>query len=148
MGPIRLTHGILPALEKEPDSHVVNISSFYGLLAWRKTTVYAASKFGLVGFSLGLRQDYPRMGVTVVCPGYVDTALFESACRDFSSEPRRPPKWLTCSADLVARKTISGIRWNRPIVVVTWFARAMWWMTRLMPGVFYRLNRISRIGKG
>ncbi len=137
--PIRLTHRLLPMFQERNDGYVINMASHLGLTAWKRTTAYTTSKFGLVGFSLALRNEYRRtLGVTVVCPGYVDTGLYERM-ETTKQTPPRPPKWITISPELVARRTIRAIRWGTPIVTISWLARLVWFMSRMMPNFYYRL---------
>ena len=79
--PVLLTHHLLPALLAEPGSHVVNLSSLFGLIAPAGQTAYAASKFALRGFSQALRAELAEhgTGVTTVHPGGVRTRIAQSA---------------------------------------------------------------------
>ena len=77
---VRLTHTLLPALRAEPGSHLVNVSSLFGLVAPPGQTAYAASKFAVRGFSEALRQELAgEVGVTTVHPGGIRTRIAESA---------------------------------------------------------------------
>jgi short-subunit dehydrogenase len=77
---VRLTHTLLPALRAEPGSHLVNVSSIFGLMAPAGQSAYAASKFAVRGFSEVLRQELAgEVGVTTVHPGGVRTRIAESA---------------------------------------------------------------------
>jgi short-subunit dehydrogenase len=53
--------------------HVVLMSSLSGLASSPETSLYNATKFGLRGFGLGLREDLHGTGVgaTVLLPGFV-----------------------------------------------------------------------------
>lgn len=59
---------------------IVNVSSIAGIAAGPGTGVYAATKFAILGLSQALRYDLAPFGiaVSVVCPGTVDTKLYES----------------------------------------------------------------------
>ncbi len=61
--------------------HVVNIASMAGLLAVRALSAYSTTKFAVVGLSEALRAELEShgIGVTAVCPGFVNTPLVESA---------------------------------------------------------------------
>lgn len=87
--PVALTHALLPALVARRGSHVVNVSSLFGLLAPPGQTAYCASKFALRGFSEALRLELldRGVGVTTVHPGGVRTRIAESA-RIASGVPR------------------------------------------------------------
>ena len=135
LAPLQLTRALLPSLLARPEAHVVNIASIYGWVARRYTAAYHASKFGLVGFSESLRKEYVhRLGVTTVCPGFVNTGLFAAGT---SSTPEKqvtsPPAWLCTTPEVVARKTIRGIQANRGLVLVTPLAYALYYTQRFAP---------------
>ena len=60
--------------------HIVNTASLAGLSTARNMGVYTASKFAVVGLSEALRADLADqgVGVSVLCPGVVDTNIFGS----------------------------------------------------------------------
>lgn len=60
--------------------HIVNTASMAGHLAVPGLGVYNASKFAVVAISETLRADLTgkEIGVSVLCPGVVDTSIFES----------------------------------------------------------------------
>jgi NAD(P)-dependent dehydrogenase (short-subunit alcohol dehydrogenase family) len=61
--------------------HVVNVSSTAGLIGLPWHAAYAASKHALVGISEVLRYDLKKhsIGVSVICPGAVNTNLVQTA---------------------------------------------------------------------
>jgi len=80
---VRLTRAFLPVLEREGAAQVVNVSSIFGIIAPPAQTAYAASKFAVRGFSESLRHELEMsgspVGVTIVHPGGVRTAISENA---------------------------------------------------------------------
>ncbi len=81
MGPINVIQCFIPSMVAAGrGGHLVNVSSAAGLLALPMHAAYSASKFGLRGLSEVLRYDLMRhgIGVTVVCPGAVETPLKQS----------------------------------------------------------------------
>jgi short-subunit dehydrogenase len=78
--PVLLTHELLPTLLAGPGSHLVNVSSLYGLIAPPGQSAYSASKFALRGFSEVLRSELAgRVGVTTVHPGGIRTRIAANA---------------------------------------------------------------------
>src|SRR5689334_19271826 len=78
MGPIHVMSAFVPAMiEAGNGGHVVNVSSAAGLFGLPGHAPYSAAKFGLRGVSEVLRFDLEQygIGVTLVCPGAVDTPL-------------------------------------------------------------------------
>jgi NAD(P)-dependent dehydrogenase (short-subunit alcohol dehydrogenase family) len=78
MGPIHVIECFLPAMiDAGRGGHLVNVSSAAGLFGLPWHAPYSATKFGLRGVSEVLRFDLRRhrIGVSLVCPGGVDTGL-------------------------------------------------------------------------
>jgi 3-oxoacyl-[acyl-carrier protein] reductase len=144
LAPMQIVHELLPTLLAAEEAHILNVCSYMGLVPARKVPVYQASKYGLVGFTLALRNDYHRdhFGVTALCPGFVRTPLLDKM-RD--PEPHRlatpPPAILTTGTRKVTAAAIAAIRHNRGLVVVTPYAKLAWWMTRLSPSLVDWINR-------
>lgn len=68
----------IPELKRHPGAaHIVNTASVGGLVGMRGLSIYNTSKFGVVGMSEALRADLrPHgIGISVLCPGIVATAL-------------------------------------------------------------------------
>lgn len=64
IAPVLLTRDLLPALS-QARGRVVNVGSVFGDIAFPYFTVYSATKFGLRGFSDGLRRELAAQGVAV-----------------------------------------------------------------------------------
>lgn len=88
-GVVRMTRAFLPLLKASDEARLVNLSSVFGLIAPPGQTAYAASKFAVRGFSEALRHELKgtRVGVTVVHPGGVATAIAENARRPAGTPP-------------------------------------------------------------
>jgi NAD(P)-dependent dehydrogenase (short-subunit alcohol dehydrogenase family) len=72
----------LPELKRHGrEAHVANTASVGGLVGMRNLGIYNASKFAVVGLSEALRADLKPhgVGVSVLCPGVIATALPTSA---------------------------------------------------------------------
>jgi short-subunit dehydrogenase len=78
---IRMTKAFLPQLLSRPGSHLVNLSSLFGLIAPPTQVAYVTSKFGVRGFTEALRHELAGrgVGVTVVHPGGVKTNIAANA---------------------------------------------------------------------
>jgi short-subunit dehydrogenase len=77
-GLIALTRLVLPSMVERRTGQIVNIASMAGLLPVPHNSVYSASKHAIVGFSRSLRLEMAEfgVGVSVVCPGFVDGGMF------------------------------------------------------------------------
>jgi len=74
------TH-FLPLLKREKRAHIVNTSSLLGLFGAAGQGAYCASKFAVRGYTESLHHELlgTSVGVTCVHPGFVRTAIAESA---------------------------------------------------------------------
>jgi short-subunit dehydrogenase len=80
--PVTLARALAPAMIARGSGHMVFISSLAGKSAPPASSLYSATKFGLRGFALGLREDMRvhGVGVSTVAPGFVrDAGMFADA---------------------------------------------------------------------
>jgi short-subunit dehydrogenase len=113
--PIALARGLSPGMVARRRGHLVFISSLNGRVASPQSSIYSATKFGLRGFALGLRQDLrPHgVGVSIVMPGFIsDAGMFADAGVDL------PPGVGTRTPEQVAEGVISAVSRNRAEVDV------------------------------
>ena len=80
-GPVALTKAVLPSMLMRRAGHIVVVSSVMGFLGTPGRSTYAAAKHALHGYFDSLRAELWRDGikVTLVCPGYVKTAVSDNA---------------------------------------------------------------------
>jgi len=78
-GAFSLTAELLPAMREAKKGHFIYVSSISGKYADVSGAAYQASKRGLFGLALAIRQEERQHGIRtcVVCPGLVDTELME-----------------------------------------------------------------------
>ncbi len=85
---VAVAHHLLPALLAAPGSHLVNLSSVFGLVAPPGQVAYATSKFAVRGFSDALGAELAgRVGLTCVHPGGVATAIARGARIGAGTDP-------------------------------------------------------------
>ncbi|MGQ0803967.1 MAG: SDR family oxidoreductase [Actinomycetota bacterium] len=123
-GPIRGVRAFAPAMIERGRGYVVNTASIAGLFAYSWDAIpYITSKFGVYGFTEGLAL-YLRpqgVGVSVVCPGMVETNLGEHA-RLSGVEAGVPwtagmQDFRPIGADEVATQVVDAIRADRFLVL-------------------------------
>lgn len=75
--PMVLAKAFLPAMIEKGEGAVVNIGSISGKSGEAGSAAYAASKFGLIGFTQSLYEEVREHGikVSVILPGFVDTPM-------------------------------------------------------------------------
>jgi short-subunit dehydrogenase len=80
--PIVLAKELAPRMVQRGHGQLVFISSLSGKAASPASSMYSATKFGLRGFALALRQDLATsgVGVSVVAPGFIrEAGMFHEA---------------------------------------------------------------------
>jgi NADP-dependent 3-hydroxy acid dehydrogenase YdfG len=77
LGLLYCTHAAVPLMRDGGGGDIINVASVAGRQANMGSAVYNMTKWGVVGFSEGLRQECLHLGIRVTCvePGYVDTEL-------------------------------------------------------------------------
>ena len=74
--PIALARVLAPSMVARGRGHLVFVSSISGKVASPASSLYNATKFGLRGFALGLREDLrgTEVGASVIAPGFIREA--------------------------------------------------------------------------
>jgi len=155
-GVVHGTKLFLPYLVKEPEAHIDNISSLFGLVAPPGRTAYCASKFAVRGFTEALRHELEdtNIAVSVVHPGGVKTNIANSARIAESSEitadeleqrlARMNRNLSTTTPDRAAEIIIKGIKKRSPRIIVGPDAQLLSWIQRLFPKRYLAIaNAIS-----
>lgn len=107
VAPILLTRDLLPPLARPPAGRIVNVGSIYGDIAAPDFSVYAATKFGLRGFSDALRREVAAegIGVTYVAPRGTRTAGVEPFAAALEcqgtvlDDPAEVARWIWAAVD-------------------------------------------------
>ncbi|AYE95919.1 KR domain-containing protein [Mycobacterium paragordonae] len=113
--PVQMTRELIPAFTERGSGHFVYISSISGKTATARASLYAATKFGLRGFALCLRDDLrpAGVGVSVVSPGAIGGAgMFAD------SGASAPPLIGTGTPEQVGAAVVTAIERNRGEVTV------------------------------
>ncbi len=143
LGTVRMTRALLPRLLASPRAFVVNIASAAGIFGAPGMAAYAASKFGVVGFSQSLRIELAgRVGVCAICPTLVRTAIIARSAvagREEADAARRRGEMdaqlhrLGASPERVSRAIVRAIVKRRRLVMVNPDAWLLHKMHRFFP---------------
>lgn len=122
--PMYITKLFLDDMLHQNSGHICNIASSGGLISNPKMSVYAASKWALIGWSDSLRLEMTQLkkniNVTTIMPYYINTGMFEGVQ---SKIPILEP-------ETAAHTIIKAIENNKKMVTI--------------PGYIYRLTRIGQ----
>ncbi|MEO0047111.1 MAG: hypothetical protein RLZZ410_70 [Pseudomonadota bacterium] len=83
-GVFNCTQAVVPHMLKAGKGSIVSASSVVGLYGNFGQTNYAATKFGVVGFTMTWARELGPKGIRVnaVCPGFVETGILASMPED------------------------------------------------------------------
>jgi len=163
-GAVHATRAFLPHLASQPASHIVNLSSIFGIVAPPGQTAYSAAKFAVRGFSEALRHELQMakspIRLSVVHPGGIKTNIVRNsrAGSGVTDNERRVQSIerfdaiAQTSAKDAALRIIKGIEKNEPRILIGSDARFMDLLQRFRPATYWnvmakRIEKASKRGK-
>ncbi len=124
MAPMYVSLEFINDMIEKNSGHICNIASSAGILSNPKMSVYAASKWSIIGWSDSLRlemiQKNKKVNVTTIMPYYINTGMFNGVKSKIS----------ILDPEEVALTIVKAIRKNKKMLTI--------------PGHIYRLIRISQ----
>jgi short-subunit dehydrogenase len=126
-GVVHCCKAFIPLLQQEPDAHIVNMSSIFGLVGPPGHAAYASSKFAVRGFTEVLRHELKSTKISLSCvhPAGVQTAIADNArlgerasLQEAAVLRDRFKKLAPTSAAAAAREIVKGILRNRSRILV------------------------------
>lgn len=164
MGTVNVVETFLPDLVEKGSGRIINIGSIDGLVPIPGQSAYCASKFAVTGMSEVLYYDLrPQgIGVTLVCPGYVNTPMARS--HPVKDLPIRFQGWekvarllevFSSRPERIASRALEGAEKARFLVIPGLPSRFIYHYRRLFPrlaaasGVavgrlYHRLRRLQK----
>lgn len=143
VGVIQTTREALPGMIANRNGHIINIASMAGFVATPTYSVYAATKFGVRGFTEAVRREVLVWGIKVtgIYPGGVETE-FAQHTNMARKTGITTPNWLRLSPNDVAETVLKVIRRPSPEVVIPGLMRVGIWFNhrfaRLMDKIILR----------
>lgn len=132
--------------------HIVTVSSTAGIIGLPWHSVYAGTKHALVGISEVLRYDLKkhRIGVSVICPGAVNTGLVQSV--EIHAQSRAAEKSralfqkIAITPEKVADIIIDAIRKSRFLVITSADIKVLYYLKRhLFPAYHLIMLLLTRL---
>jgi short-subunit dehydrogenase len=144
-------------VRRKKGGHVVNVASAAGFLATPDLAAYGTTKYAVVGLSEALRGELlPHgIGVSVICPGIINTPIVKTARLKGSGVTRDQLvelyKRRSYGPEKVASAILGAVIKNRAVVPVTPEAWVTYTLKRALPEATPALvNRVlgRRLGRG
>jgi len=159
-GVVHGCHVFVPIMRRQGGGHVLNVASTAGLIASPMLSPYNVTKSAVVALSEAMYCELQaeHIGVTVLCPTFFRTNIFNSARvrgePGFESVVDKLMASAKLQADDVARLALDAVERDRLYALPHRDGRVLWRIKRLAPGVFHRLiprlmaMRARRRGEG
>jgi short-subunit dehydrogenase len=143
-----VVHGVAaayPRMVAQGSGHLLNIASLAGLGPWPTMAPYATAKFAVVGLSLSLRAEAASLGVrvSVACPGFVQSGIYDAATIVNADVRRLWAKipFPLMTAERAAARILRGMDRNEATIVFPFYARVLWWLGRINGALMTPLHR-------
>jgi short-subunit dehydrogenase len=150
-GVVHSTRAFLPHLANQKASHIVNVSSIFGIVAPPGQTAYSSAKFAVRGFSESLRHELQLakspVRLSVVHPGGIKTNIVRNsrAGSGVTDNERRAQSIerfdaiAQTSPKDAALRIIKGIEKNQPRILIGGDARFIDILQRFRPATYWKV---------
>lgn len=126
IAPMVVALQMLPEMIARDEGHICNIASAAGMISNPKMSIYAASKWSVIGWSdsvrIELHQARSKVRFTTVAPYYINTGMFEGV---------HSPIFPILDPERTSRKIIRAIERNKDFRGIPWSFHFI----RLMQGI-------------
>lgn len=133
VAPMVLAKQMLPDMVARNSGHICNIASAAGTLSMPKMSVYAASKWAMVGWSdsvrIELKEAKSKVRFTTIAPYFINTGMFDGV----KSSPLMPIQ----SPEKASRKIIRAIECNKIFKGIPYPLHFIRLMQGLLPTVMF-----------
>jgi short-subunit dehydrogenase len=136
-GLIEVTHAVLPYMIAQKSGHIINMSSVAGQIGAPLYSVYAATKFGVRGFTDALRREVGVFGIKVtgVYPGPASTEFSQHVGNSVLKQNFKFPAGMTMTSEYVARKVVDAAKHPRRTLILPWWFHPIFWADSAAPGL-------------
>ncbi|WP_026675011.1 SDR family NAD(P)-dependent oxidoreductase [Alkalihalobacterium bogoriense] len=140
MGVLACTKAVLPHMLEQNQGHIIMIASQAGKIATPKSSVYAATKHAVLGFTNSLRMELHDSGIEVsaVNPGPIQTPFFDQA--DRSGTYVKNVEKLMLSPTKVANRIVNLIDKPKRELNLPWWMNVGSVLYQVMPKVVEKIG--------
>lgn len=147
VGVINGSHFAYRQMIKQGYGHIVNTASLAGLAAMPVGLPYTTSKHAVVGLCKSLRQEGKQYNikVTAVCPGYIESNIYEAA------EPvnignlgaRSLVRFRMIPVDKAVAVILKGVAQNKGVILFPFYGKLLNFLQQNVPGLLNGLYQNS-----
>ncbi|MBJ7353734.1 MAG: SDR family oxidoreductase [Thermoleophilaceae bacterium] len=129
---------------KQGSGHIVNTASLAGLTPAPLLAPYSTVKFGVVGMCDSLRVEAQSKGVyvTALCPGFIDTAIYDNARStgfDNTKAKESIPGGIV-PLEKGVKTLLDGVVKRKRVVTLPWFAHLLILSYKLTPNISIKVS--------
>lgn len=148
-GTIALTKAILPYFIENKKGQIAVTSSVVGKFGSPVRTAYSASKHALHGFYDSLRAELNsyKIGVTIVCPGPINTPISENALTATGEKQNKKDEAIAqgMNPQVLAKRYIKALKKNKREAWIGKKEVFAIYVKRFFPGLFARIIRNVKV---
>lgn len=123
------SHAVVKGMIARKSGHIVNLTSPAGYFPLPNMIPYTAARYAMVGMSLSLYEELESkgIGVSLLCPGHVNTGYFDRNDASMDWYPRIAKMFPTIEPEVVGAKAVYAIKKNKREVI---FPFILWFIVR------------------
>ena len=126
---MHIAQEFLPDMVDQCEGHLINIASASGLISNPNMSVYAASKWAVIGWSDSVRLEMERgntgVKVTTVLPSYISTGMFDGV--------KAPLLTPILTPDYIVDKIMEGVKKNEILLQEPFMVKSVPLLKGLLP---------------
>jgi short-subunit dehydrogenase len=126
LGVLNTVEPLLPAMRERGRGQIGLVASLAGFRGSLRGSAYAGSKAAIVAQGQGWRERLAAdgVGVTVICPGYINTPM---------TERHRFRMPFVLEPDIAAHRIVAALTANKGLFIFPWPLPIAAWLFRLLP---------------
>ena len=123
------SHAVIKGMIARKSGHIVNLTSPAGYFPLPNMIPYTAARYAMVGMSLSLYEELESkgIGVSLLCPGHVNTGYFDRNDASMDWYPKIAKMFPTIEPEVVGAKAVYAIKNNKREVI---FPFILWFIVR------------------
>ncbi|MBP9886851.1 MAG: SDR family NAD(P)-dependent oxidoreductase [Leptospiraceae bacterium] len=120
---------VIKGMINRKSGHIVNLTSPAGYFPLPNMVPYTAARYAIVGMSLALYEELhdKGIGVSLLCPGHVNTGYFERNDASMDWYPKIAKMFPTIEPEVVGAKAVYAIKNDKREVI---FPTILWFIVR------------------
>mgnify|MGYP002640346911 CR=1 FL=1 len=136
-GLIQVTRAVLPHMIEQGSGHIINMSSIAGFTAAPLYSVYAATKFGVRGFTNALRCEVRHFDIRVsgIYPGAAATEFSKHIAKDSIKNSFKSPVWMLMTSEFVAQQVVKTAKRPRRALILPWWMSVVVFLNNNFPWI-------------